>query len=334
MSSAPPPDPLRRQLLEQLQSLRRAGVTHMPRATVVATAPSAASPASSSGRSPSAAPPSLGSSSPIENRSPVGNSPVAGVPGPAAPIPSVPVSSDPAMARRARSADSPAASAPGPRSAGSRTGGAAGPSRPPLPVLNASAGSPLPAARRQAAFEALDACVRECRLCPILVANRTQTVFGTGSLTPRLCFFGEAPGADEDASGVPFVGRAGQLLDKMIEAMTLKREEVYILNVLKCRPPDNRPPTPEEAENCRPFFEQQLEVLQPEFICCLGASAAQTLLRTKLSIGRLRGKFHDLGRTKVLATYHPAYLLRNPPAKKDVWADLQILMAAMGLKRG
>ena len=154
--------------------------------------------------------------------------------------------------------------------------------------------------------------VAACELCPELVANRTQTVFGVGNPEARLCFFGEAPGPDEDKQGEPFVGRAGQLLDKIIEACTLQRDDVYILNVLKCRPPGNRNPSPSEAQNCRPFFEQQLEIIRPEFICCLGSVAATTLLETKLSIGKLRGELHEWRWAKVLATYHPAYLLRNP----------------------
>lgn len=170
-----------------------------------------------------------------------------------------------------------------------------------------------------------------CTLCKELVACRTQTVFGVGSVRPRLCFFGEAPGADEDKQGEPFVGRAGQLLDKIIEAMTLRRSAVYILNTLKCRPPGNRTPLPDEVENCRPFFTRQLEILRPEFIVCLGACAAQALLRTKESIGKLRGRAHDYRGIKVYATYHPAYLLRNPPAKRDVWEDMKVVMKEMGL---
>jgi DNA polymerase len=174
--------------------------------------------------------------------------------------------------------------------------------------------------------------VRCCRLCPEPVANRSQTVFGVGNPQTRLCFFGEAPGADEDRLGEPFVGRAGQLLNKIIEACTLRREEVYILNVLKCRPPKNRTPTGEEAENCRPFFERQLEIIRPEFICCLGAVAASALLAPKSSLGRLRGRLHEWRWAKVLVTYHPAYLLRNPSAKRDVWEDMQLLMKEMGIR--
>ena len=170
-----------------------------------------------------------------------------------------------------------------------------------------------------------------CQRCDELAAGRTQTVFGTGSTAPRLCFFGEAPGADEDASGVPFVGPAGQLLTKIIEACTLSRDEVYILNVLKCRPPGNRRPEVAEVANCRPFFERQFEVLQPEFICCLGTTAAQALLKTKESIGMLRNRWFDYRGSRVICTYHPSYLLRNPPEKRDVWEDMKRLMEAMGI---
>ncbi len=184
---------------------------------------------------------------------------------------------------------------------------------------------------RGSALTLLQAEVAACQRCPELAAGRTQTVFGAGPLTPRLCFFGEAPGADEDAAGVPFVGRAGQLLTKIIEACTLSRDEVYILNVLKCRPPGNRRPEPEEVTNCRPFFERQLEVLQPEFICCLGATAAQALLGTKASMSSLRQQWFDYRGSRVICTYHPSYLLRNPAAKRDVWEDMKRLMAAMGI---
>lgn len=184
---------------------------------------------------------------------------------------------------------------------------------------------------RQATLDLLRKEVAGCTLCKELATCRTQTVFGVGNLQPRLCFFGEAPGADEDKQGEPFVGRAGQLLDKIIEAMTLKREDVYILNTLKCRPPSNRTPLPEEVENCRTYFTRQLETLRPEFVVCLGACAAQALLRSKEAIGKLRGRAHDYLGIKVYATYHPAYLLRNPAAKRDVWDDMKIVMKEMGL---
>ncbi len=174
--------------------------------------------------------------------------------------------------------------------------------------------------------------VAACTRCAELAAGRTQTVFGVGRPDARLVFFGEAPGADEDASGVPFVGRAGQLLTKIIEACTLSRDDVYIMNVLKCRPPGNRPPQPDEVTACRPFFEQQLAIIRPEFICCLGASAARALLQTDEPIGKLRGRWFTYGSATVICTYHPSYLLRNPPAKRDVWDDMKLLMAKMGVE--
>ena len=174
--------------------------------------------------------------------------------------------------------------------------------------------------------------VAQCRLCKVLPETRTQTVFGVGNPRARLLFLGEAPGADEDAQGIPFVGRSGRLLTDMIEkGMKISRDEVYICNVLRCRPPQNRNPLPEEAAFCRPFMEAQIKIVNPEFICCLGADAAKNLLQTDTSIGKLRGANHNWQGYKVVCTYHPSYLLRNPPAKKDAWIDLQLLMRAMGL---
>jgi DNA polymerase len=185
---------------------------------------------------------------------------------------------------------------------------------------------------RVADLAALAKQVAACTRCKELAASRTQTVFGTGNVNARLVFLGEAPGADEDRQGKPFVGRAGQLLTDMIEkGMKLRREEVYILNILKCRPPGNRTPLTDEADNCREYLDGQLAILRPEFICCLGACAAQNLLKTMTSISQMRGRFFDYQGAKVLCTYHPAYLLRNPPAKRLVWEDLQVLMKAMGL---
>jgi DNA polymerase len=174
--------------------------------------------------------------------------------------------------------------------------------------------------------------VAACVACQALAESRTQTVYGVGNPDARLCFFGEAPGADEDRQGEPFVGRAGQLLTDIIQkGMGLERSDVYILNTLKCRPPGNRNPATDEVANCRHFFERQLELIQPEFICCLGAVAAQTLLETNVTIGKLRGAWHDFRGMQVLCTYHPAYLLRNPAAKKETWKDIQLLMGAMGI---
>lgn len=143
--------------------------------------------------------------------------------------------------------------------------------------------------------------------------------------------FGEAPGADEDRIGEPFVGAAGQLLDKILVASGLKRPEVYILNSLKCRPPNNRTPAEAEIENCRPFFEAQLETIQPEYIVCWGAVAVRAVLGSTDSVGRLRGKFHSYRGAKVLVTYHPSYLLRTPDAKKLTWEDMKMLMKDMGI---
>jgi DNA polymerase len=174
--------------------------------------------------------------------------------------------------------------------------------------------------------------VAPCTRCGELAATRTQTVFGVGNPKARLCFMGEAPGADEDRLGEPFVGRGGQLLNKIIEACRLKREDVYILNMLKCRPPGNRNPLPDELTNCRPFLERQLELIEPEYICCLGAVASQNLLGVTTPIGKLRGKLHAYRGAKVVCTFHPAYLLRNPPAKKDCWDDMKFLMREMGVE--
>jgi len=181
-------------------------------------------------------------------------------------------------------------------------------------------------------LEAVRSEVAACTACAELACTRKQTVFGVGNPHARLCFLGEAPGADEDAQGEPFVGRAGQLLTKIIEACTLTRQDVYILNVLKCRPPGNRNPLPHEVSNCRGFLDRQLALIKPEFICCLGTIAAHTLLETDTPISRLRGKFVDYKGIPVMCTYHPAYLLRNPSAKKDVWEDMKVLMRRVGIE--
>lgn len=169
-----------------------------------------------------------------------------------------------------------------------------------------------------------------CIRCPELAAKRTQTVFGVGPIDAPLCFVGEAPGENEDLRGEPFVGAAGQLLNRIIAACGMKREDVYICNIIKCRPPGNRLPLADEAGNCREYLDRQLELIRPRFLCALGACAAQNLLGSKLSIGRLRGRFHDYRGVPVLCTYHPAYLLRSPEKKKDVWEDMKKLLARMG----
>lgn len=168
-----------------------------------------------------------------------------------------------------------------------------------------------------------------CTRCAELVPNRHTVVFGSGNPRAELVFVGEAPGAEEDRQGLPFVGPAGQLLTKMIEAMGLGREEVFIANVLKCRPPGNRPPRPQEIENCEPYLVKQLALIRPKLICALGTFAAQTLLKTNLPISSLRGKVHDYQGIPLICTFHPAYLLRNPSEKKKSWEDLKKLKSLL-----
>jgi DNA polymerase len=188
----------------------------------------------------------------------------------------------------------------------------------------------LTPAKRRHELELVAQRVSGCTRCAELAATRTQTVFGVGTLDPEVCFIGEAPGADEDRQGEPFVGAAGQLLNRILAACGWKREEVYICNILRCRPPGNRLPLADEAANCREYLDRTLELVRPKTICCLGACAAQNLLGTTVAIGKLRKRFHDYHGTPVMATYHPAYLLRNPAAKKDVWEDMQMLLARLG----
>ncbi len=180
-------------------------------------------------------------------------------------------------------------------------------------------------------LEGIAASVAGCRLCQELAETRTQTVFGVGDPDAKILFVGEAPGADEDRLGEPFVGRAGKLLNQIIEACGIRREEIYICNILKCRPPGNRNPSPEEAGNCRQFLDGQIASVQPEYIVCWGSVAAKNLLDSTETIGRMRRQFFEYGGAKVLCTYHPSYLLRNPSAKKDVWEDMQLLFADMGV---
>ncbi len=204
-------------------------------------------------------------------------------------------------------------------------------------ALSGSAGfdqPPVPACDRPALLAALAGEVAVCRRCPHLADTRTQTVFGTGASETRLMFIGEAPGADEDRLGEPFVGRAGQLLTDMItKGMGLSRNQVYIANVLKCRPPENRTPTIEESNNCFSYLEQQIAIIRPEFLCLLGRVAVQAVLNSSQAMGKMRGKWHRYRDIPTLVTYHPSYLLRTPSAKKDTWEDLQMLMKEMGLAR-
>ncbi len=173
--------------------------------------------------------------------------------------------------------------------------------------------------------------IGECTRCR-LHKGRNKIVFGDGNPKARLVFVGEAPGADEDKQGLPFVGRAGKLLTQMIEAMGLQRLDVYICNVVKCRPPDNRKPEDDEVSTCSPYLLRQLNALEPKVLVCLGAVAAQTLLETNRGISQFRGEWMDWRGHKLMATYHPAYLLRNPAAKADVWKDLQKVMTELGLQ--
>ncbi|MFQ5414865.1 MAG: uracil-DNA glycosylase [Phycisphaerae bacterium] len=215
----------------------------------------------------------------------------------------------------------------------------------PRPPAGTPAARPTPkddpdAAERAARLARLNRDkVTDCTNCP-LSQTRTQTVFGQGSASTRLVFVGEAPGRDEDQQGVAFVGRAGQLLTRMIAAMGLARDDVFICNVLKCRPPDNRDPAADEILACSPYLYEQLAIIAPEVIVALGAPAAKTLLRTSASIGKLRGRFHDFyvsgsdgigDATPLMPTYHPAYLLRSPGEKVKSWADLKMVMALLGL---
>ncbi len=168
--------------------------------------------------------------------------------------------------------------------------------------------------------------IKNCQKCH-LHKSRTNFVFGVGNSQAEVMFIGEAPGRDEDLQGEPFVGRAGQLLNKILAAIDFKREEVYIGNILKCRPPENRDPLPEEIELCEPYLIEQIKLIKPKLICALGRISAQSLLKTTMPLNRLRGRFHDYQGTKFLVTYHPAALLRYPQFKKDTWEDVKLLRA-------
>ncbi len=197
--------------------------------------------------------------------------------------------------------------------------------------------APLPEIRVAPAHKA-DALVTikeeigDCTRCPLAYAGRRTIVFGEGDANARLMFVGEGPGADEDTSGRPFVGKAGQLLNNMIQAMGLQREQVYIANIVKCRPPNNRTPEPVEANICDQFLLQQIDVVQPEVVVALGATAATYLLGMKQSLSALRGRWHRCRGAKLAVTYHPAFLLRDPRMKAEAWKDLQMVMKQMGLK--
>lgn len=237
------------------------------------------------------------------------------------------------MAKSFPKAPLPAPASPAPRSM------TAGPSKLSAPAAPASF---APKTASPSLFEAVSRIpgdtllkIREdlgdCTRCK-LHKTRRNIVFADGNPKAQLVFVGEGPGADEDAQGLPFVGRAGKLLTQMIEAMGLKRQDVYICNVVKCRPPENRLPERDEIAACSPFLFRQLDTIAPKVIVCLGACAAQTLLETNRGISQFRGQWMDFRGSKLMATYHPAYLLRNPSAKSEVWKDLQKVMAVLGLE--
>jgi DNA polymerase len=223
------------------------------------------------------------------------------------------------------------------REEGHREPGALGPEPEASPTPETSpepgARSPEPAlltvSRNAAeALAAIRTDLGDCTRCK-LHRTRTNIVFGVGSPDARLMFVGEGPGADEDEQGEPFVGRAGQLLTQIIKAMGFERGDVYIANVVKCRPPNNRNPEPDEIEPCEPFLIRQIEAIRPRVIVALGKFAAQTLLRSSVPITRLRGQFHPFGAVDVMPTFHPSYLLRNPAAKREVWEDMKLVRSLL-----
>ncbi len=204
---------------------------------------------------------------------------------------------------------------------------------PPSPEPRVPSPDSAPVSFSRSVTEALGA-IREdlgdCTRCKLHTQGRKQVVFGVGNPSAELMFVGEAPGADEDVQGVPFVGRAGQLLTKMIEAMGFKRDDVYIANVIKCRPPGNRNPEPDEIETCEPFLFRQIESIQPKVIVALGAFAAKTLLKSDAPISKLRGRLYDYRGVKLIPTFHPSFLLRSPGYKREAWDDLKKALAELG----
>ena len=202
-----------------------------------------------------------------------------------------------------------------------------------VPIAQAPDTSAIDEARIE--LQTLRETVAGCDKCPELYSTRTQTVFGEGPIPAELCFVGEAPGEQEDRTGEPFVGPAGQLLNKIIAAMGMSRDEVYICNTLKCRPPNNKKPLVKQLNNCRGYFDRQLELLQPKVICCLGVTAAQAVLQTKKNMTELRGQWHELNGVPVMSTWHPAYILRlegadERKAKGQCWEDMKKVLQKLG----
>ena len=197
-------------------------------------------------------------------------------------------------------------------------------------TVNTSQAIPLTLARSpQEALDMIRTEIGDCTRCKLHTLGRRQIVFGVGNPSADLMFVGEAPGADEDLQGIPFVGRAGQLLTKIIEAIELRREDVYIANVIKCRPPENRNPDPDEVDTCEPFLFKQIDAIKPKVIVALGTFAAKALLKTQDSISRLRGRVYDYRGAKLIPTFHPAFLLRSPDRKRDVWEDMKKVRAIL-----
>ena len=199
------------------------------------------------------------------------------------------------------------------------------PPPPEAAVADPVVASPLSVVRPDGTLQEIRADIGDCTRCKLHTLGRQQIVFGAGNPRAELMFVGEAPGADEDVQGVPFVGRAGQLLTKIIEAIALTRDDVYIANVIKCRPPQNRNPEPDEVATCEPFLFRQIDSIRPKVIVALGKFATQALLKTEDPISRLRGRVFDYRGAKLIPTFHPAYLLRNPSSKRDVWEDMKLV---------
>lgn len=291
---------VQRAVVQRLDDFRRAGLTHWKRIVPAALEPGLPTPARAATSTPSVA-------ASMKPAAPVRSEPVAREQS----RPSV--QSEPQVTPMAPKRSTPAAVPPAPL------------------LIQPFQPLDLPPQERVTQLKVLAEKVKACVRCQELASTRTQTVFGVGDPNAKIVFVGEAPGADEDQQGEPFVGRAGQLLNDIIKACRLKREEIYICNVLRCRPPGNRLPSIEEAGNCREYLDGQLAIVNPEYIVCWGSTAAKNLLASELPIGKMRGKFYEYGRSKVICTYHPSYLLRNPAAKKDVWEDMKFLFKDMGI---
>ena len=293
-------DQVRRGVIQQLEGLRRSGVTHWKRVAPIAVAtPTAIEPSPKSLLAIPVAPPAT-KSVPLVEPTVSTNRPTQ--------ISLYGESESSEVAKKKSAVTAPIAVV-----------------RAPFQPLN------LPLDKRVAGLAILAEQVKSCTRCPELASTRTQTVFGVGNPQAKILFVGEAPGADEDAQGEPFVGKSGQLLNDIIKACRIRREDIYICNVLRCRPPGNRLPAPDECNHCREYLDGQIAHVNPEYIVCWGACAAQNLLTSTETIGKLRRRFFTYGTAKVLCTYHPSYLMRNPSAKKDVWDDMKMLFLDMGI---